>query len=87
MNYVTQTLHQSPNFFATRVTSSFEDSPAVTRSGAVTTAYQPIHLVGDSNVTVTFREGREVVEKSNLDPRVRNLTTSGVLGRSLARCL
>ena len=31
VNYVTQTLHQLPNFFATRVTSSFEDSPAVQR--------------------------------------------------------
>ncbi len=29
VNYVTQTLHQLPNFFATRVTRSFEDTPAV----------------------------------------------------------
>ncbi len=69
VNYVMQTLHQLPNFFATRVTSSFEDMPGV-----------PIHPVGDSNVMVTFREGREVVEKSNFDPRVRPLTTAGVFG-------
>jgi hypothetical protein len=87
VNYVTQALHQLPNFFATRVTRSFEDSPVVTRSGAFTTAYQPIHLVGDSNVTVTFREGREVVEKSTLDPRVRSLTTSGVFGPILGTVL
>ena len=31
VNYVTQTLHQLPSFFATRVTSSFEDTPAVQR--------------------------------------------------------
>ncbi len=80
VNYVTQTLHQLPNFFATRVTSSFEDSPAVTMPGAINAAYQPIHLVGDSNVTVTFRDGHEVVEKSNFDPRVRPLTTAGVFG-------
>ena len=86
VNYVTQTLHQLPNFFATRVTSSFEDMPAVQRPGQITisgapaAAYQPIHKVGDSNVTVTFRDGREVVEKSNLDPRVRSLSTSGVFG-------
>jgi hypothetical protein len=54
VNYVTQTLHQLPNFFATRVTSSFEDMPAVQWPGAITTAYQPIHLVNDSNVTVSF---------------------------------
>src|SRR5579863_8463657 len=80
VNYVAQTLHQLPNFFATRVTSSFENSPAVTRPGATSTAYQPIHLAGDSKVTVTVRDGREVVEKSNLDPRVRPLTTAGVFG-------
>jgi VWFA-related protein len=87
VNYVTQTLHQLPNFFATRVTNSFEDSPAVTRPGSTTSAYQPIHLVGDFNVTVTFREGREVVEKSNFDPRVRSLTTSGVFGPILGTVL
>src|SRR5260370_29991219 len=42
VNYVTQTLHQLPNFFATRVTNSFEDSQAVTRPGSTTSAYQPI---------------------------------------------
>ncbi len=80
VNYASRTLHELPNFFATRVTSSFEDSPAVTMPGANTTAYQSIHLVGESKVTVTFREGREVVEKSTLDPRLRMLTTSGVFG-------
>ena len=80
VNYVSQTLHQLPNFFATRVTSSFEDSPAATRPGAATSAYQPIHSVADSRGTVTFRDGREVVEKSISDPRVRNLSTSGIFG-------
>lgn len=87
VEYVTQTLHQLPNFFATRITSSFEDSPSVTRLGAITTAYQPIHLVDDSNVTVTFREGREVVQKSDLNPRIRVLTTSGVFGPILGTVL
>ena len=93
VNYVTQTLHLLPNFFATRVTSSFEDMPAVQQpcasivSGCPASTSQPIHLVGDSNVTVTFREGREVVEKSNFDPRVRSLTTSGVFGPILGTVL
>jgi len=90
VNYVTQTIHQSPNFFATRVTSSFQDTPAMAGAsipGAPTAAYQPIHLVGDSNVTVTFREGREVVDKSNFDPKVRNLTTSGVFGPILGTAI
>ncbi len=86
VNYVTQSLHQLPNFFGTRVTSSFQDTPAVRQPGATTisgapaAAYQPIHLVGDSNVTVTFRDDREVVEKSNFDPRMRLLATAGVFG-------
>ena len=93
VNYVTQTLHQLPSFFATRVTSSFEDTPVVQRpcasisSGCPASTNQPIRLVGDSNVTVTFREGREVVEKSNFDPRVRSLTTSGVFGPILGTVL
>ena len=86
VNYVTQTLHQLPNFFATRLTSSFQDMPAGQRpsttptSSDSTAAYQPIHLVGNSTVTVTFRDGHEVVDQSNFDPRVRPLTTAGVFG-------
>ncbi|MGA9473311.1 MAG: VWA domain-containing protein [Terriglobales bacterium] len=87
VNYVTQTIYQLPNFFATRLTSSFEDSPAVATPGAISTAYQPIHLVGDSNVTVTFRDDHELVEKSNFDPRVRSLSTSGVFGPILGTVL
>jgi VWFA-related protein len=87
VNYATQSLHELPNFFGTRVTTNFEDSPALTRPGAITTPYQPIHLVGDSNVTVTFREGREVVEKSSFDPRIRSLMTSGVFGPILGTVL
>ncbi len=94
VNYVTQTLQRLPNFFATRVTENFEDMPAVQRPGAITshgatsaTAFQPLHLVDDSNVTVSFRDGREVVENSKLDPLVRSLTTSGVFGPILSTVL
>jgi VWFA-related protein len=93
VNYVTQTIHQLPNFFATRVTNSYQDTPAlrlpgaINLSGAPAAAYQPIHLVGDSKVTVTFRDGQELVEKSNIDPRVRLLTTAGVFGPILGTVL
>jgi VWFA-related protein len=87
VNYAAETVHRFPNFFATRRTRSFEDKPAVAVPGAQTAAYQPIHLIGDSNVTVTFRDGHEVVEKSNFDPRVRSLTTSGVFGPILGTVL
>ncbi len=82
VQYISQTVHQLPNLFATRVTTSFEDKPAAftAHGGAASTMYLPIHLVGHSAVTVTFRDGREVVEKSKLDPRTRTLNTSGVFG-------
>jgi VWFA-related protein len=92
VNYVTQTLHQLPNFFATRVTRSFEDTPAVQLeigAGDINpnAAYKPIHLVGDSKATVSFRDGHEVLEKTKLDPLVRNLDTAGVFGPILATVL
>jgi VWFA-related protein len=92
VNYVTQTLHQLPNFFATRVTRSFEDTPAVKLdigAGDINpnAAYHPIHLVGDSRVTVSFRDGHEVLEKTKSDPLVRSLDTAGVFGPILATVL
>lgn len=50
-------------------------------------AYQPIHPVGDSRVTVSFRDGHEVLEKTKLDPLVRNLDTAGVFGPILGTVL
>jgi VWFA-related protein len=99
VNYVTQTVPQLPNFFATRITRSFEDKPAVQRPGVISskgmvssTAYQPLHRVGSLNETVFYRDGHEVVEtiddmgKKQL-PVARRLTTSGVFGPILATVL
>lgn len=85
VSYVTETLRQLPNFFATRVTHSFEDTPAVRMEigfGDINpnAAYRAIHLVGDSKVTVSFHDGHEVLQKTKLDPMVRNLETAGVFG-------
>jgi VWFA-related protein len=92
VNYVTQAMQQLPNFFATRATRSFEDTPAVRweiGAGDINpnAVYHPIHLVGDSNATVSFRDGHEVLEKTNLDPLVRNLDTAGVFGPILGTVL
>ncbi len=89
VHYISQSVYQLPNLFATRVTTSFEDRPAAFtgHGGATSTRYEPIHLVGHSAVTVTFRNGREVVEKSKLDSRVRTLSTSGVFGPILGTVL
>ena len=99
VNYVGQTVHQLPNFFATRKTTSFEDTPAVQRPGAISaegmnsaTAYQPLHLVDNSSATVLYRDGLEVVERvadtdKKQEPAVRTLTTSGVFGPILSTVL
>jgi VWFA-related protein len=99
VNYVGQTVHQLPNFFATRKTTSFEDTPAVQRPGAISaegmnsaTAYQPLHLVDNSSATVLYRDGHEVVERvadtdKKQEPAVRTLTTSGVFGPILSTVL
>lgn len=53
VKYVTQTMHQLPNFLATRETRSFEDRPAGTYS------YLPLHQIKQFAATVLYRDGRE----------------------------
>jgi VWFA-related protein len=57
-----------------------------------TTAYHLLHLVGNSSVTVLYRDGHEVVETiadkvKNQPPAVQTLTTSGVFGPILGTVL
>ena len=89
-DFVLATLPRVPNFFATRETTRFEDSPAIdqpsppalTGLGVVPayvsggqpppshsapehlqeSAYQPLHVVGHSSVTVFVRDHREFVD-------------------------
>jgi len=87
VNYISRTIHQLPNLFATRATTNFEDAPITSQGSIRATAYQPIHQVSQTRDTVSFRDGREVVEKSKLDARMRTLTTSGVFGQILGTVL
>jgi len=54
VNYVTRTVRELPNFFATRETTRFEDRPQVTYS------YLPLHYVGKSSRHVVYRNGLEI---------------------------
>jgi VWFA-related protein len=56
VTYVTRSVHQLPNFFATRETTRFEDRPQVNYS------YLPLHFVGNSARSVVYRDGQEMVE-------------------------
>ncbi len=61
-NYVLKTLPTLPNFFATRVTTMFEETPL--QQGAFgSTPYKAMHKVSSSTVTVLYRDGREVIDK------------------------
>ncbi|MGA8668819.1 MAG: VWA domain-containing protein [Terracidiphilus sp.] len=84
VSYVKNAIPLLPNFFATRDTQRFEDTPQLQRPQGPLIPYEPIHLVGRSRVTVLYREGREVVEAEAARQRSElsgdGLTTRGVFG-------
>jgi len=96
---IAETVQKLPNFFATRITTNFEDTPPALRPdafpyGAVTspTAFQPLHTVDTSSVTVLYRDGHEVVDAGTVkigkaQPAAQRLTTAGVFGPVLITVL
>ena len=70
IEYVKTTLHRLPNLIARRDTIRFEDSPAVLRSGGVTSPSgifvpaQPIHPTGRYSKSVAYRDGEEIDQAS-----------------------
>ena len=95
VNYVNTTLRQLPNLIASRKTIGFEDRPqedALQSTGIVSYSFQPLHVVGESVATVTFRDRKEVVDykaaKSAMQgPQIGGLTTSGEFGPILSTVL
>ena len=77
-NYVNTTLHQLPNFLATREITSFEN--------------QPPQLTSRSTTIITYRDHHEVVEKADAkskfnQPATPGLVTHGVFGPILSTVL
>jgi hypothetical protein len=77
-DYVARTIHQLPNFFATRITTTFQDAMTLNRN-------EPLHPVATSSVVVLYRDGREVVDSAAVkskksEPAIPGLTTWGVFG-------
>jgi hypothetical protein len=96
VNYVNQTMHQLPNFFATRVTVSFQDSPSFDESKIgnnrsfipdLLIASQSLHSVGRYSAAVLYRGGREVVHAGSVQSGPQGLTTSGEFGPILGTTL
>jgi len=69
VNYVAQTIHQLPNFYATRVTTQYEETPLV-QSGVHVIPYRPLHETNAFDVTVLYRNGQEVVDTGAGKPAV-----------------
>jgi VWFA-related protein len=60
-NYVNDTLHKLPNFFATRDVTRFADSPARQTMG-IFYSYQPIHFIDRLQGTVLYRNRKQVLD-------------------------
>ncbi|HET6170356.1 MAG TPA: hypothetical protein VFE01_09260 [Terracidiphilus sp.] len=54
VSYVRSAIPQLPNFFATKLTRRFEDTPQLLQPGGAI-PYQPFHLIETSNATVLYR--------------------------------
>lgn len=95
VDYVNTKVHQLPNFIATRETTAFEDRPAEDTpgpggAGTVSLSYLPIHFVGKSSATVTYRDNHEVMDgKIAAKPgsQTKGLVTAGEFGPFLSTVL
>jgi VWFA-related protein len=89
--FAKRTIDKLPDFFATRETLRFVDTPADIRDSSQV-LYQPLHLVNTSADTVLYRKGRELVhltaaERKRYGLKDPGLSTSGVFGPMLGMVL
>lgn len=95
VNYVNTTLRQLPNLIASRDTTGFEDRPqedSLEATGIVSYSYQPLHIIGRSSATVTFRDRKEVIAdsariSSKKESKIGGLSSSGEFGPILSTVL
>ena len=92
ITYVSKTLHQLPNFSATRITTRFQDQPqGYEKGGSCFVPAQPLAKAGSASATVFYRDGGEVVnaalEKGKKGEPFQGLSTSGEFGPILATTL
>jgi len=91
VNYVNKTNRQLPNLMAIRFSNGFEDQPReerMGRTGLESTFGAPLHWVGSLKVEVTYRDRREIEDKSvKVEKKgngVAGLITSGEFGPVLS---
>jgi len=88
--YVSKAIPLLPNFFATRETSHFEDTPQIEQHDRFN-AYEPLHFVNRAETTVLYRNGREITDAPQGDKSAlrstEGLSTWGVFGPILSNVL
>ncbi len=89
VNYVNTTARQLPNFLAVRDTIGFEDKPqedVLGPTGVVSESAMPLHSVGKASLTVTYRDGKEVVDEkaAKHGTQIGGLSTAGEFGPILS---
>lgn len=82
--YLNKTIHQLPDFYATRTTVRYEETPQYLEASAPV-EYRPLRVAANSKATVLYRNGKEVVDsgeaKRKKDKREDgHLVTYGVFG-------
>ncbi len=93
VGYVNNDMRQLPNLIATRKTTGFEDRPSEDRleaTGIVSYSAMPLHVVGRSTATVTYRDRRELVSTAataKQEAKPGGLVTEGEFGPILATVL
>jgi hypothetical protein len=78
LDYVNQAIHQLPNFFATRATSSFQENLSTD---------QPLRPMGKFSATVLYRNGEEKLHKAPFQGAAPGLTTYGEFGPILGTAM
>jgi VWFA-related protein len=58
VSYTTKSVHELPNFFATRETTRFEDRPQYE-------GYLPLHFIARYSKSVVYREGQEMIDTAS----------------------
>jgi len=78
VDYVSKTIHQLPNFFTTRDTIRFEDTPQAHQADTSLIPYEPLHPMGRTSETVLYRDGHEVVDSTAGKRKTPEAPTAGL---------
>ncbi|HEY2545308.1 MAG TPA: VWA domain-containing protein [Candidatus Acidoferrum sp.] len=84
VDYLNKTIPNLPNFYATRTTLRYEETPQF-NAGNARPDYRPLHVVGNSKATVLYQNSKEVVDsgmakRQKLKAKDGYLITYGTFG-------